>query len=232
MEVIAPVPFWMRPKVSEIFWANIKHQRSRGLNIEVVAIVNDNANKRLAEQHTEHIIEHPNNVVGMRWNRGIEYCKDLDFNRMLILGSDDIFSKELIELYSKHKDPYIGLKDATAIDLYNKRFRYFRGYHRRDRIGESVGSGRYLSRDVLESVEFKPFRDINKSLDMSMTVKLKEQGYTNKLLTIGENPIRVGLKSKTGITKKFGAFNKYFDKDTLISYYGKEVVQLIYNFES
>jgi len=229
--IVIPVPFWKRPEVSIIFWKNIEHQRSRGLDITVVAAVTDAVNIALAESNTDHIIRVPNDCVGKKWNKAVERCRELDFDRMLILGSDDIFSKELIDLYSKHLDPYIGLKDACAMSMYSKQVKYFDGYKISDRVNESVGSGRYLSREILEETSFKLFGNLNNNLDMSMTKLLASKGYKNKLVKTGIKPYRLGLKVQDSISGMFGSFNHRFTKEDLIDYYGEEVVNMIYQFE-
>ena len=62
--IVAVVPFWNRIEVSKIFWDNIKHQKERGLNIEVVAVVSEVKNIMLAKKHTQHVIECSNNNIG------------------------------------------------------------------------------------------------------------------------------------------------------------------------
>ena len=138
--IVAVVPFWNRIEVSKIFWDNIKHQKERGLNIEVVAVVSEVKNIMLAKKHTQHVIECSNNNIGDKWNKGIEYTRQFSYDYLLIIGSDDIFSKDLIDLYLKRNCDYIGLEDATAISLYSKQFRHFDGYKTKRR-GESVGNG-------------------------------------------------------------------------------------------
>jgi hypothetical protein len=228
--IVAPVPFWKRPEVSCIFWDNIEYQKSKGLDIEVVAIVSDEVNQRLAKHYTDHIVKASNFNIGVKWNQGLEYCKQLDFTHLLILGSDDIFSKNLIDAYLVKDRPYIGLKDATAMSLVNGNVKHFEGYTDALRRGESVGSGRMITKEVVNKAGYKLFKPLNKGLDLSMTQRLSEIGYSNHLITTGLTPLRIGLKVENCISGMNGSFNHRLSDDDLLKHYSKGIVEQIREF--
>jgi len=229
MEIVAPVPFWKRPEVSCIFWDNIEYQKSRGLNIEVVALVSDRLNELLAIKYTDHVVMTSNFNLGDKWNKGVEYCKELDFDYMLILGSDDIFSKDLIDLYVKAGCDYTGLRDATAISLISKNVRHFQGY-RGLRQNESVGSGRLIKKHVVEKARYRLFKSLNKGLDYSTTQILGNLGIENRTLTTGLTPLRIGLKVPNSMSSIKGDYRYRLHELELEKHYSQSVIEQIKEF--
>jgi len=236
-KVVAVVPFHLRINVSKIFWSNIRHLKKQGVDIEVVAVVSDKPNQNLAKQNTEHVVKFKNNPVGMKWNVGVGYTKSMDYDFLLIVGSDDIFSKEFLdryfELFNNKSIMYSGVLDASAINLYTKKARYFGGYKKPkkvNRVGESVGSGRILRKSLVEMLNYTLFENKNRSLDWTMTMRIRQTNATTKNIKTGKTLHRLGLKSNTSIGKMFGKFVIEVNRNEMTRIYGKETTKLIFDF--
>ena len=98
--IVAVTPFWLRPKVSEIFLQNIKD-----IGIRLIAVLNpqDVANRLLMDGTIE-VVQNHQNITGQKWNKGLERLMSLDYDWLLVLGSDDLVS---IEYFNRILNVYI-----------------------------------------------------------------------------------------------------------------------------
>jgi len=99
---------------------------------------------------------------------------------------------------------FIGLKDMYIFDEKTNRLYYWGGYKKESgRYGETIGLGRCLSKNLIEFLNYNPWKPgLNKSLDSSMQAKLKEipnlSRATINLLT--EGGFACDIKSNFNIT--------------------------------
>ena len=225
-KIVVVTPFHNRPDISAIFWENMND-----LGLDVVAIVSDEPNKVLANKHAFKVLEYDNNPLGKKWQLGVDYLKEIDFDWLLIVGSDDLVSQHLINKYKdiaqRKGTKYIGLIDAVAMDNTSKKFRIFNGYtnHRK---GESIGAGRLVHKDLLEMIDYDVFPNQHKYMDRHLTSKLLAKGIKNTLIRTGLKPYRVGIKDKTALSK--GMPNSPFKYDVdLKGWYSDKVINLLLN---
>lgn len=219
---IAVVPFWQRHKVTEIFVQNAK---DIGLRFIAVCSYGDQENIDLLEGVAEKVLIH-NNVAGEKWNYGVSYLALLDdWDFMMVLGSDDLVSKEYFNLIPK-TTKYFGLLDALAIDLNTKKVRYWAGYtnHRR---GETIGPARVVSKKIVESAHYHLFDDVEKgNIDGSFN---RNTGVSAEWTKSRGLPLRVGLKSSSSdITSELaGCSYSDVNYEALKLYYSDKVVEMI-----
>jgi len=153
-------------------------------------------------------LERPNEPLGHKFNEGLRVFKNIDVDYIIIMGSDDLISNNLIEAYmpfmKKRKD-VIGILDIYFYDILEKQLHYLSGYGLRPqdkhRKGESLGLARCIKRDVVERLGWQLWMNgINKGLDWTMTQRLKRFGVRPiglKLRDIGA--LAVDLKSGNNI---------------------------------
>lgn len=140
-----------------------------------------------------------NKKLGEKWNFGLQQCKEVDFDYLLITGSDDIFSPGLIDHLVKQKVHYAGLLDFYFYDTERDLLKYCPGL-KYDRAGEPHGAGRIIHRSVLESLNWVLWDDkINHGLDASMTKRLKTLDIKTHFCKIPDGMFAVDLKSSENI---------------------------------
>jgi glycosyltransferase involved in cell wall biosynthesis len=126
-----------------------------------------------------HFIQVPNIPLGHKWQTGIDYCKkQADCEAFLYLGSSDWISNNWCEVMLKHLDGgyhMAGVEDIYFLDIqkYNhKQMLYWPGYVG-EREGETIGTGRMLSRKGLDLIGWDVFdRELHNSLDACMMNRL------------------------------------------------------------
>lgn len=226
MKVIAVTPFHNRVEISKIFWEN-----AQDIGLDVIAIVSDVENKELAQKYALKVIWSDNKPLGAKWQKGIVELKNYDFDFFLLLGSDDLISQKLLDIYKKefetNQTKYIGLMDAVAMDFKSKLFRLFNGY-RTHRRGESLGSGRVMHKSILEQLNYEIIEpNINYGIDGSITQSMYSLGLVNKLVRTGLKPYRVGIKVGNALNKSMPN-SPFVHTVDLKGYYSEKVIKMLY----
>lgn len=125
---------------------------------------------------------HENKPLGKKWNYGLQFCKSIKFDYLIITGSDDFFCPNLWAFYKDLSVHYFGLLDLYFVD--GLRVKYCPGF-KLNRFGEPHGAGRAIHRSVLEALNWKLWDDeINIGLDASMTEKLNQLEMQTKFIKI------------------------------------------------
>lgn len=137
---------------------------------------------------------HSNDMLGAKWNFGLEKSKDIDWDYIVTLGSDDIIKESLLTFYDS-----IGEQDVVITD---KIHFIDSTTGKATSIGEisraRIGAGRRISRRVIEKCGYKLWTPSkNKSLDMDSNACMNRAGFaTTETRT---QPHIVGLKSEVNI---------------------------------
>jgi hypothetical protein len=188
--VVVLTCIWKRYEVLEIFVTAVKRMQrdsSKICEIEVVAVGSNEPNaKLLCEQQGIHYLDSENKPLGRKWNKGLEFCQSLSPDFVLIMGSDDILSSNVIPLYLKYAGEgfdYIGLLDIFFYNALDNEMIYWPGYTNQRR-GESLGLGRFIGKKILDRYDWRLWDDeLNMALDNSMTKRLRSGKFREKIFS-------------------------------------------------
>jgi tetratricopeptide (TPR) repeat protein len=179
---------WKRPQLTEIvlsYYATLQQELKGFINLELLAVGSEEKeSEKLCQACGFDYVEYRNQPLSDKWEYGLNRCKDYDPNAVIIVGSDDLISRSLIEFYDqkiKEGLVFCGITDAYFLDLPTNEMIHWVGYTSNIdpvRLGETTGMGRCLSRPLLDKLEFSIWKNLNKdrSLDGAMTQKLYEFG--------------------------------------------------------
>lgn len=174
-------------------------------------VVGDEENKSSWKERKGQYLTYPNNPLGAKWNYGLYQLKDIPFDYLVILGSDDFLSKDLWDYYKTLDVHYAGILDLYFMEWKTKRVKYNAGFSR-NRAGEPHGAGRAIHRNVLDALQWKLWDEkLEIGLDGAMTENLRKlQGLTTKFIRLEDHHF-VALDIKTeenlhSITEYDGAF--------------------------
>jgi len=146
---------WKRPQVFEIYAAGIKRLMDNFGVMPFIVGSEGDVSRKMCYKHGFNYIEYHNTPLGAKANAAMKAMEGHNLDYVINLGSDDLISDSLMELYIKYmKEGYdfIGIKDLYFYDCIGKRLIYWDGYKsgNPDRRGESVGVGRVLSSSLLD----------------------------------------------------------------------------------
>ena len=233
---------WKRPKLTKIilsYYSKLKEDIKSTVNLELVAIGSEgDKSRQLCEGAGFHYFEHENQPMSNKWQHGLKMTKKYDPDAVIIMGSDDIITKEIINFYvEKINSGYllVGIKDFYMYESNLKKLAHWRGYGKLNdahRMDETIGLGRCLARPLLDKIEFDVWGglELKRNLDGAMTNRLKEIGifpvsedncpiigHDGKLLRAGHvgyklseiGGFAIDIKSKTNVT----SFDRYLNRD-------------------
>jgi hypothetical protein len=114
-----------------------------------------------------HVLQSPNEPLGNKWQTGVEYCRTLKADPLIILGSDDLLSSNAVQLSSemcKYYD-FIGFAMWSVYDITNKAHYIMRYNSNVVYKNFTLGAGRFYSKRLLDRFNWKLF---NTSLDRNL----------------------------------------------------------------
>lgn len=161
--------------------------------------------KKKCKKHQFAYTDSCNKPLGMKWNNGLAFCQQLEFEHLLIMGSDDLISANVVTKYLNQGDKqggYQGLLDMYIYDVVSRRLVYWPGYTG-VRAGQSIGLGRFLTRNILDAMDWSLWApNLDRGLDRSMSQKLSRLGveeHSYSILNI--NAIALDIKTATNVSK-------------------------------
>ena len=146
-----------------------------------------------------------NSPLSDKWNFGLEQIKNLFFDYLILIGSDDIISPDVFRIYLQKIEEnfeFIGIEDLFMYDLESKSMYYWPGYNN-ERRGETTGLGRCLSKSVVEKMNYELWNNgLERNLDGSMMSKLKNSNLIQRSFTFKCKDIGycVDIKSDQNLT--------------------------------
>jgi len=145
--------------------------------------------------------QYQNYPISWKWNTAISLMRNVDFDAVILLGSDDYID----EKYLRYVEENISNYEMIAVsDMYFKQdddLFYWPGYTN-SRRGEPSGAGKTYSKKFLERINFNLFPlPINKGLD-GMSWKIVTQRKAKVHITsLKENGLLlVDIKDGEGLT--------------------------------
>lgn len=141
----------------------------------------------LLNQFVSGIAKVPNWPLSNKWNMAIQALRNIDFDAVIILGSDDYIDLNTYSFIQKNMN---GNDVIGFTDIYfekSGRFYYWEGYSNY-RTGEPIGAGRVYSKSFLEKIEYNLYPHVkNKGLDLMAWGQVIKHNAKRSIYSIKEN---------------------------------------------
>jgi hypothetical protein len=158
--------------------------------------------KKIAEKNNFHYIETPNDPLSKKHNNVLMECKKFNPDAVVLVGSDDVMSKEVIFEYIKGVIQEIEFIGFTDLYFYDKNLFYFSGYDANVK-NMTLGAGRFFSKSLLDKINWNLWGDIpyNKGLDAISYNKIKLLSPSSKILRLVDiDGLILDIKSTQNVT--------------------------------
>jgi len=214
-----------RPKVFHVWCAFIKRLRYDMNSYIPVCCVSDKEDKAICnEYYIDHII-HPNTPLTGKFNRGFQYMRSLGVDYVMILGSDNIISTQLMRAIDIQAEKNISLIGIDTIHFYCGE-----GIDRGKLVQLSsknlLGVAKTIHKNVLDCVSWTPFPiDKNWGIDAIGTKTIAP--YVTTKVTV--NGFCCDIKTRRNLNQ-FSVFGKrcpQVDSDVFYNILGEEEKTLI-----
>lgn len=225
------VPVWKRYETLKIF-NNCIERIKENYDIEVVAVGSEPGDRVICESLGYYYVEAPNNPLGGKLNFGLKACRSIPSDAVLMLGSDDILSSNLMLYYIQQLNKgfdFIGFLDCYFMNLESGDMIYWKGY-RGQRSGEPIGAWRCLSRNLLDKLNWEAWDNQHHSVDYTMWNKLN--GVKKHIARCKDKFLLVDLKTSENVTKfrKFDNSEIVHTKTVLKDYLPQQEINKILNY--
>lgn len=194
MKLLIYTAVWKRPEITEICFMGLKR-----LGQQALAVISEVDMIPLCEKYGVEWVMHENHPLGEKKNAGLERAREIDFDFLIEIGSDDLILNELINQYQKFfvKYDFIGVCDAAYINAETLECRR--------EIGTTpYGAGRAISKRALELVDYELWPKANRGLDKYSLNKLYNKGIKYWQIPPIDYPLVIDIKSPVNLWK----FNK------------------------
>jgi len=220
---------WKRPEVFRIFCESVKP-----LDVDVVVVGSPHDDCRdLANRYGLYYTTYQNQPLHLKWNHGAKYCKQLNPSCVIMMGSDDILTKPLLDRYISEVNEgtdYTYLLDCYFYDLESKQSIYWKGYRMEANRGHALGAGRCMSRNLMTQLGWQPWASgFDAVLDTGMDTRLKECKYKSKALRLkDEGLFLLDIKSRENMTP-FALWDnsEYIDSRVIMSHLPYNITELL-----
>lgn len=185
-------------------------------DISLVAVGSCDADKELANRCGWGYCEHENEPLSQKFNHVFEQAKVTNPDLLILVGSDDLVSYEIIDWYSRNvpRDckELVGLQDLYFYGIQDGNTVHFTGYVSMGygKAPRTIGAGRCFSRYILETMEWRPWQRerIPRGLDSSSTAQMKKRGIGERVVTMQETRgIAVDIKHPLVNLTRWGLLN-------------------------
>ena len=212
MNFLVLVPVWKRYNVLKLFANGLEALKEKGYNIEVLAVGSCVEDSVVCRELGFMYVNH-RNILGEKLNVALKEAKKIDFDAMLMLGSDDSLNAEVLDFYIESFNKgykFVGFLDCYFYDLEKRNMIKWNGY-RGERAGEPIGAWRCFRRDLIEELNYELWANQHHSIDYTMWEKIKKRPDLLKVKLSG-NQFICDLKTSENVTK----FRK-FDNSVIIN---------------
>lgn len=150
-------------------------------------------------------IEHKNTPLAQKHNTLFQYAINYDHDAIILIGSDDLISREIIEYYQANynadSECVVGFNTLHFYSVEAQKLIYFKGFDkdRTERI--TMGAGRLFPKKVLEKIGYRPWgkSGMNRGLDTLTSRLLLNNGIEEREIKLDTIPGAMILDVKTGV---------------------------------
>lgn len=143
-----------------------------------------------------------NNPLAFKWNAGVMSLEQIDFDAVILLGSDDYIDEPFLEFVQSNIDKY---EMICFEDIYfeDDGLKYYWSGYEGSRKGEPVGAGKVYTKKFLERIKYNLFNEAReRGLDGVSWRRCKNANAKILLTTLKENNIFMcDVKDGKGMTK-------------------------------
>lgn len=200
MRIAIVTALYKRPEITQIvlsYFADLAAKSEHQIGLFCVGSEGD-VSRSLAESNNWSYLEFPNftdspaHPLSQKFNALFSMTRGYDPDLLILVGSDDLVSPEIIDFYARTVGPnceqLIGLRDLYIHSAETKETVYFPGYPTPGDRQKTIGAGRCFSRRVLQLMDYRPWGDekANRGLDSVSSRRMRYSGISELAYKMAE----------------------------------------------
>ena len=201
-KIVVFTPVWGRHDVLEIWHKGVERIKAfwpEKIEIIPFCMVSNDEDEAIIKGYGYQYVRCENKPLGAKHNAGLEALRNIEFDYILQLGSDDLITNEYLE--------YALAAMNKSIDVFGVDRLYFTEigtdqackFILTTQANELIGAGRFISHRVIKLLDYElwPY-DINRGLDMTSQANMSMYEAFPKVIST-ENICVLDVKSNTNI---------------------------------
>jgi hypothetical protein len=149
MKLIAYAPVYGRHEAVKLFARSLTANGIQGF-----VVISNEVDRQFCQSIGLYTHEEQNSPLSAKIQNGLEWLKTFEWDAVVMLGSDDVVEgyDKIIELLKEYECVAFG--DCHYHDLNTKEDGYWPGYTHAHRYNEPAGAGRFLTRELMERMDW------------------------------------------------------------------------------
>jgi len=201
-KIVVFTPVWGRHEVLDIWQKGVERIKAfwpEQIKIIPFCMVSNDEDEAKIEEYGYEYVRCENKPLGNKHNIGLEALRDIDFDYILQLGSDDLITNEYLE--------YALAAMQSKIDVFGVDRLYFTEIGTEDACkfvltthkNVLIGAGRFISHKVIKLLDYEMWpHDINRGLDMTSQANISTFGIFPVVISTADICV-LDVKSNTNI---------------------------------
>ena len=207
MKLLIMIPVWGRPEITSLTIRSLECSPPPFDYRAVFVVSKEDPHYetlcRLIPLHQR--FETPNFPLGRKRNQGLTYALGFDWDYMVEMGSDNVWTPKLWEFLMPSFDktrPMFGIKNLHYYNSLTDKAVFVAGYHIgwEDRV-TAIGPGRCIRRDIVERSVFLWDENAQFGMDGHSANRVtKRTGVRADVIDNGKEPVLLNIFSPTCLT--------------------------------
>lgn len=206
IKILMLVPVWKRPEILRLFIYRMEANIPDYATVMPLFILSpEDPYLKVIEKFTAdyNTFYYSNEYLSDKVNAGMTYSMTFEWDYLLGMGSDNIYTMRLWDLYEDYfmtGEKYFAMDNFYVYDMINNRGAYMSKYVDDKDLG-GIGAGRVTHRSLLEDdpAIYKPH--VNCGCDGFSAVNLARKGHIQKIVETDELPVLLDIKTRTNINQ-------------------------------
>lgn len=207
IKILALVPVWKRPEILLLFQRHLRRTIPEWVDLQSVYIVSPEDPELEAIKwllKNEDVFYYKNNPLGEKMNAGVNYVKRYEFDYLMNIGSDNIFTVILWELYQQYFERDVdifGINDFHSLNYDTGEFILIKNYNTApDDSPAPIGAGRMIHKSILPSGDLYQ-KEWLWGMDGCSLFTLWELGYRTEVVETYGMAVMLNIMTRTNLTQ-------------------------------
>lgn len=205
MRILILIPLWRRPEIVRIF---LHHLKSTLPDFEIMPLFilsPEDPDREILEYQIRGFERcYCENVpLGRKMNYGLSQALNYEFDYLMNIGSDNVYTFRLWELYESYfieRCPFFGINDIYYYSIPDNEALFIKSYAQgADDSPMPIGAGRCLRRDLVTGDLYRD--EWNWGMDGASAWTLQQRGHLPTVIPTNGEPVMLDIKTATNLTQ-------------------------------